>query len=65
MGIGIAGGSIGISNLFEESSKSETRDENQNNDELVIKLKNLKKAYDSELITKEEFAASKAKLLGI
>ena len=63
VGLGIAGGSIGLTSLLQqvplnEASRTGTQD-------LVKTLEGLKRAFDAELINRDEFDAAKARALGL
>ena len=63
VGLGIAGGSIGLTSLLQqvpsnEASRTGTQD-------LVKTLEGLKRALDADLINRDEFEAAKAKALGL
>lgn len=62
LGIGFAAGSVGLGSL-QQSDAGGTQSPSQDN--LVVKVQQLKEMLDSELITQDEFEAAKAKLLGI
>jgi membrane protease subunit (stomatin/prohibitin family) len=62
LGIGLAGGSIGLGNLQQQETGNSG---GSGQDSMVVKLQQLKEMLDSELITQTEFEAAKAKLLGI
>jgi membrane protease subunit (stomatin/prohibitin family) len=62
LGIGFAAGSVGLGNLQQpDGGVSQTPSQ----DNMVVKVQQLKEMLDSELITQAEFEAAKAKLLGI
>lgn len=65
-GLGVAAGSIGLSDLMQKESASilEAKD-NQSDSELLSKLQNLKRALDEGLIDQAEFAAAKSRALGL
>ena len=63
IGLGIAGGSIGLSSLAQQlqlHGRSQT-----DSDDLVKTLEGLKRALDAGLINKDDFEAAKAKALGL
>jgi membrane protease subunit (stomatin/prohibitin family) len=62
LGIGFAAGSVGLGSL-QQSDAGATQSPSQEN--MVVKVQQLKEMLDSELITQAEFEAAKAKLLGI
>lgn len=63
IGLAIAGGSIGLSSLTQQTPSSETSPSGAH--DLVKILEELKRAFDVGLITKDDFEAAKAKALGL
>lgn len=66
LGMGIAAGSVGLSDLMQKAPASGNSDNNgQSDDDLLAKLEKLKRALDAGLIDQAEFSAAKAKVLGL
>ena len=66
LGMGIAAGSVGLSDLMQKGPASDGSDNNgQSDDDLLAKLEKLKRALDAGLIDQAEFSAAKAKALGL
>jgi membrane protease subunit (stomatin/prohibitin family) len=66
IGMGIAAGSVGLSDLMQKAPASGNSDNNgQSDDDLLAKLEKLKRALDAGLIDQAEFSAAKAKALGL
>jgi membrane protease subunit (stomatin/prohibitin family) len=71
LGLGVAAGGVGISNLQQPAPSAEATVASSGSagasveDELVTKLAQLKKALDAGLISEEEFNAARAKALGL
>jgi len=66
LGMGIAAGSVGLSDLMQKSPASLGGDkDDQSGQDLMDKLENLKRALDAGLIDQAEFSAAKAKALGL
>jgi membrane protease subunit (stomatin/prohibitin family) len=66
LGIGIAGGSIGLSGLFNSQPTEPVKSESVPAEKgLVEQLAQLKTAFESGLISQEEFESAKSKLLGL
>ena len=66
LGMGLAAGSINLSAFMNQAEKPEnSARENAGSTELLVILENLKRAYEAGLIDQSEFAAAKAKALGI
>lgn len=66
LGMGIAAGSVGLSDLMQKLPGSlGAEGENQAGKDLMAKLGNLKRALDTGLIDQAEFSAAKAKALGL
>lgn len=66
LGMGLAGGAINLSAFMNQAEKSEISPQDKaGSTELLVILENLKRAYESGLIDQSEFAAAKAKALGI
>ena len=65
IGLGIAGGSIGLSNIQQENQTPAASEPSGAEDDLIAKLEKLKAALDAGLIEQSDFDAAKAKLLGI
>ena len=63
IGLGIAGGSLGLSSLLQQVTSSETSRDESN--DLIKTLESLKRALDAGLINKDDFEAAKAKALGL
>ncbi len=63
VGLGIAGGSIGLSAMFQQAPSTETSQ--TGTPDLVKTLEGLKRALDAGLINKDDFEAAKAKALGL
>lgn len=63
LGLGIAGGSLGLSSLVQQTPSSEIN--RSGTDDLINTLERLKRAHDTGLINKDEFEAAKAKVLGL
>lgn len=63
LGIGLAGGAIGLNSLQQQPQMS--TQPNMEQDNLVAKLQQLKEMLDSELISQSDYDAAKAKLLGL
>ena len=63
--MGIAGGSIGLSNIQQENQTPAASEPSGAEDDLIAKLEKLKAALDAGLIEQSDFDAAKAKLLGI
>ena len=63
IGLGIAGGSIGLTSLVQQVPSSEPSRTDAN--DLVKTLEGLKRALDAGLINKDDFEAAKAKALGL
>jgi membrane protease subunit (stomatin/prohibitin family) len=63
IGMGIAGGSTGLSSLVQQVPSRDTSQTGSN--DLVKTLEGLKRALDAGLINKDDFEAAKAKALGL
>jgi membrane protease subunit (stomatin/prohibitin family) len=62
IGLGVAGGAIGLSSLQNVQSSEPSQ---AGNSDLLKTLETLKRAFDAGLITKGDFDAAKAKALGL
>lgn len=66
LGMGIAGGSVGLSGLMQEPTPSQSpAQEDASPPDLVTQLVNLQRALDAGLISHAEFDAARAKALGL
>lgn len=65
IGLGIAGGALGLSGFMQGDSSLAEGGASETNNDLLRRLENLKRAMDSGLIDETEFAAAKAKALGL
>jgi membrane protease subunit (stomatin/prohibitin family) len=66
LGLGIAGGAIGLSSMMQPGPASgATQSAAQPSQDLVTTLENLKRALDAGLIEQADFDAAKAKALGL
>ena len=66
LGLGLAAGSVGLSDLMQQSHAHGNADKDvQADDDLLGKLEKLKRALDAGLIDQAEFSAAKAKALGL
>lgn len=65
LGMGIAGGSVGLSSLMQAPAVEVTEDGKQGGADLVTTLEGLKRALNAGLIDQSEFDAAKAKALGL
>jgi membrane protease subunit (stomatin/prohibitin family) len=66
LGMGIAAGSVGLSDFMQKTPASGNSDSSgQSDDDLLAKLERLKRALDAGLIDQAEFSAAKAKALGL
>ena len=66
LGMGIAAGSVGLSDLMQKAPTSDSvNKESESGDDLLAKLEKLKRALDAGLIDQAEFSAAKAKALGL
>lgn len=68
LGIGVAGGSIGLAGMMQTPAPTPTQESSNGastENDLVGTLEKLKKALDAGLITQGDFDAAKAKALGI
>lgn len=63
IGLGVAGGAIGISSLMQQALTNEPNRSEEH--DLVKTLEGLKRVLDAGLITKEDYDAAKAKTLGL
>ncbi len=65
LGMGIAAGSIGLSDMMQTLPQTETASGARPSQDLVTVLENLKRAFDAGLIDQAEFNAAKAQVLGL
>jgi membrane protease subunit (stomatin/prohibitin family) len=65
LGVGIAGGSIGLASLMQDEAASGATKSASGPSDLLTVLENLQRAHEAGLISKEEFEAAKAKALGL
>lgn len=66
LGMGIATGSVGLSDLMQKAPAFGNSDNNgKSDDDLLAKLEKLKRALDAGLIDQADFSAAKAKALGL
>ena len=65
LGMGIAGGSIGLSSLMQDEAASGATKSASGPSDLITVLGNLQRAREAGLISQEEFEAAKAKALGL
>lgn len=66
LGMGIAAGSVGLSDLMQKAPASSSNDKDgQSGEDLLTNLENLKRALDAGLIDQAEFSAAKGKALGL
>ena len=66
LGLGIAAGSVGLSDLMQKAPLPASSDTDaQSNHGLLTKLESLKRALDAGLIDQAEFSAAKSKALGL
>jgi membrane protease subunit (stomatin/prohibitin family) len=66
IGLGIAGGSIGVSNMMQNQTPTiSAANDSPESDDLVAQLEKLKRALDAGLIDQSDYDAAKAKLLGL
>lgn len=63
IGLGVVSGSIGVSSLMQKATENDIS--RTGGTDLLQTLENLKRALDAGLISKEDFAAAKAKALGL
>ena len=63
--MGIAAGSIGLSDLQQEASTPSTSTASEGSKDLVASLEELKRALEAGLIDQSEHDAAKAKVLGL
>lgn len=65
LGMGIAAGSIGLSDMMQKAPSTDSASKAGAGQDLVTVLENLKRALDAGLIDQSEFNAAKARALGL